>query len=58
MKARCTTALLILPVLLLAGCQALAAITKVGADINQSVTQTVTQTVMGPQAAEDEVLPR
>ncbi len=54
MKARCITALLILLALLLAGCQALVAVTKVGADINQNITQTV----MGPQAADDEALPR
>ncbi len=54
MKARSFIALLILPVLLLAGCQALAAVTKVGADVNQSVAQTV----MGPQTADDEALPR
>ena len=46
--------LLILPVLLLAGCQSFAAITKIGADINGSATQTV----MGPQTADDEALPR
>ena len=49
MKARCITALLILSILLLAGCQALAAVTKVGADINQNIAQTV----MAPQAVDD-----
>ncbi len=46
--------LLILPVLLLAGCQAFAAIAKVGVDVNRSAAQTV----MGPQTAEGEVPPR
>jgi len=46
--------LLILPALLLVGCQACAAIAKIGADINGSTTQTV----MGPQMADDETLPR
>jgi hypothetical protein len=46
--------LLILPLLLLAGCQAFAAVSKIGADVNRSTTQTV----MGPQTADDEALPR
>ena len=46
--------LLILPVLLLAGCQACAATAKIGADINGSATQTV----MGPQTTDGETLPR
>ena len=46
--------LLILPALLLAGCQACATIAKIGADINGSATQTV----MGPQTTADETLPR